>query len=152
MTKPFTTRRQFVIRFDGLPVLIEAQIAFCNYTIMNATADGASYEFSDDDMEAFEQFVESWIETTPTQALNLETYRTEVFTVTSIGGDILAIETADGYHVPRSSPTFTEAAEAWHIDREYTEAVESDQPRLAAIAGYLRPVPTQQGHGYRRAA
>ena len=46
----------------------------------------------------------------------------------------------------------TEASEAFFIDHQYAEAVESDQPHLAA--GYLHPEPYPQsaGIGYRRAA
>ena len=78
------------------------------------------------------------------------------FTVRHNGPYIVAIFARCGALVPQSSPQFTETAEAFHIDREYAEVVESDQVRAAALAGFLHPVPrpfpSSAGHGYRRAA
>ncbi len=152
---PFSTRRTFSINLSGTPVEIDAEIAFASYTIMRATdAAGRPFDVSLDDLEVFETTVERMIERTETRAVNLETGQTETFTVASLGSDILAIQNAGGYVLPRCCPTWSEVAESWHLDREYTEAVESDQPRRAALAGFLhpRPLPNQQGHGLRRAA
>ena len=102
---------------------IDAEITFTSYAIMRATCPaGRPFDVSLDDLETFESYVEALIESTTTRALNLETGRTETFTVTSWGNDILAIQSM-GYTLPRHSPTWTEAAEAWHLDREYAEAV-----------------------------
>ena len=154
MNTPFTTTRQFTISMSGTPVTVEAQIAFASYMIMCATgADGRPFEVSLDDLETFESYVEARIESTTTRALDLDTGREEIFTVASIGSDVLAILNVGGYVLPRCTPTFSEVIEAWHIDREYTAAIESDQPRAAAFAGYPpRPTVSQQGIGYRRAA
>ncbi len=155
MQKQFTTTRSFTINFSGTPVEIEAVIAFCAYSIMSARCPaGLPFDVSLDDLEVFESYVEGMIRTTSTQAVNLETGQTETFTVTSWGTDILAIQNAGSFTLPRHTPTWTEAAEAWHLDRQYAEVVESDQPQAAAAAGFLRPVPipSQQGIGYRRAA
>ncbi len=87
------------------------------------------------------------------EAFDVMTGALHRFTVHHDKGRVLEIRYAEGYSVPKSSPQFTESAEAFHIDREYAEAVESDQPRLAALAGYQpRPIPSQRGIGYRRAA
>ncbi len=66
--------------------------------------------------------------------LHLETGREETFTVTSLGADILAIQNVGGYVLPRCSPTWSEVAESWHLDREYSAAIASDEPRAAALA------------------
>lgn len=66
--------------------------------------------------------------------LHLETGWEETFTVTSLGADILAIQNVGGYVLPRCSPTWSEVAESWHLDREYSAAIESDEPRAAALA------------------
>ena len=86
--------------------------------------------------------------------LHLETGREETFTVTSLGVDILAIQNVGGYVLPRHTPTWSEVAESWHIDKEFAEATESDEPCAAALAGYLHPepYPNSAGHGLRRAA
>ena len=154
MQKQFTTTRSFTINMSGTPVEIEAQIAHCAYTIMRATdTAGRPFDVSLDDLEVFESTVECMISRTETRALNLETGTPEVFTVVSMGADILAIENTGGYVLPRHMPTWSEVAESWHLDREYSAATESDQPHLAALAGYpARPIPSQQGIGYRRAA
>ncbi len=154
MQKQFTTTRSFTINMSGTPVEIEAEIAFCAYSIMRATCPaGRPFDVTLDDLEVFEQHVEALITSTTTQALNLETGSVESFTVTSWGNDILAIQSM-GYTLPRHSPTWTEAAEAFHIDREFGMAIESDQPHAAHVAGFLhpQPIPSQQGIGYRRAA
>ena len=154
MQKQFTTTRSFTINFSGTPVEIEAEIAFCAYSIMSARCPaGLPFDVSLDDLEIFESYVEALITSTTTQALSLETGQMESFTVTAWGSDILAIQNGT-YSLPRHSPTWTEAAEAWHIDRQYAEAVESDAPHAAHVAGFLhpQPIPSQQGIGYRRAA
>ena len=68
--------------------------------------------------------------------------------------DILAIQSVGAFVLPRHSPTWSEVAESWHLDRQYAEAIDSDAPRAVAAAGFLRPapVPSQQGFGLRRAA
>ena len=160
MQSQFTTTRQFTLPLQGQMVQVEAMIAFCAYQITRATGpNGLPFDVTLDDLEVFESFVEAQITTTETRAFNMETRRMEVFSVTSWGPDILAIASADGVAVPRHTPTFTEVAESFLIDRQYNEAVESDQPHAAALAGYLHPLPvavkpfpSSAGHGYRRAA
>ncbi len=162
--------KTFLINLSGTACQIEAMISFTSYIITDVIAlDGFPVDFGEDEMEVFEAHVESRITATTLQALDLDTYATATFTVHDIDGVILAIEHESGHTVQRNSPTWTEAAEAWHIDRQwaeaaeawhldrqYVEAVESDQPAAAALAGFLRPVPVpipnQQGIGYRRAA
>ena len=154
MQKQFTTTRSFLINLSGTTVEIEAEISFTAYQIMSTRCPaGLPFDVSLDDLEIFESYVEEQITSTTTQALNLETGQMESFTVTAWGSDILAIQNGT-YSLPRHSPTWTEAAEAWHIDREFNEAVESDQPHAAHVAGFLHPQPilSQQGIGYRRAA
>ena len=146
--------KTFTIDLSGTPCEIDAMISFTAYQILDVRpSDGYGFEFEEEHMEIFEQYVEEQITSTTTQALNLETGRMETFTVTAWGSDILAIQNGT-YSLPRHTPTWTEAAEAWHIDREFEMAVESDVPHLAAAAGYIHPVPipSQQGIGYRRAA
>ncbi len=146
--------RSFTIDLSGTAVEIDAEISFTAYQIMRAVCPaGLPFDVSLDDLEIFESYVEEQITTTTTQALNLETGQMETFTVTAWGSDILAIQNGT-YSLPRHSPTWTEAAEAFHIDREFNEAVESDQPHAAHVAGFLhpQPIPSQQGIGYRRAA
>ena len=151
--------RTFLINLRGTSVEIDAEITFCAYQIMRATCPaGRPFDVSLDDLEVFETTIEQMIQTVETRAVNLETGQTETFTVTSWGADILAIENAGGYVLPRCTPTFSEVAEAFALDREYAEAVESDQPHAAGRAGYLRPVPVpvpspqRTGFGLRRAA
>jgi len=133
MQKRFTTTRSFTISLSGTPVEIEAQISHCAYTIMRATdTAGCPFEVSLEDLEVFESYVEGMIRTTSTQAVNLETGQTETFLVHAIGSDILAIQNNGGYVLPRCSPTFSEVSEAWCLDREFAEVVESDQPHAAA--------------------
>ena len=146
--------RTFTIDLSGTPCEIDAMISYASYIIMDVRpSDGFPFEFTADDMETFEQYVEEQITSTTLRALDLDTYQTAIFTVHAFGSDILAIVHESGHTVERNSPTWTEAAEAFHIDREFTEAVESDQPHFAAFAGYPpRPVPPQGGIGYRRAA
>ena len=148
--------RTFSLNLSGTDVQIEAMISFTSYIITNVlTADGWPVnDFSADDMEVFEAHVESRINATTLQALDLDTYATASFTIHDLDGVILAIEHESGHVVERNTPTWTEAAEAWHLDRQYAEALESDAPHAAAAAGFLRPVPVPQnsGIGYRRAA
>ena len=152
--------RTFTIDLSGTPVEIEAAISFTAYEIMRATCPaGLPYDVSLDDLEIFEQFVESRITSTTLKALDLDTYKTASFTVHAYGSDILAIEHESGHTVKRNSPTWTEVVESWFIDRQYAEAVESDQPHLAALAGFPPrsiPVPVPQnagvGNRYRIAA
>ena len=147
--------RTFSINLSGRLVEIDAEITFTSYEIMRATdRAGRPFDVSLDDLEVFESTVERMIERTETRAVDMETGRTETFTVVSMGADVLAIENTGGYVLPRHTPTWSEVAEAWELDRLAVEAMESDQPRAAALAGFLhpRPLPNQQGHGYRRAA
>ncbi len=113
-TKPFTTTRCFSINLSGTPVEIEAQIGHCAYIIMRATdTAGRPFDVSLDDLEVFETTVERMIERTETRAVDMETGRTEPFTVASMGADILAIQNVGGYVLPRCSPTGSERAESW---------------------------------------
>ncbi len=149
--------RTFLINLSGTAVEIDAEITFTSYAIMRATCPaGRPFDVSLDDLEIFEQFVESRITSTTLQALDLDTYATASFTVHAYGNDILAVVHESGHTVERNSPTWSEVVESWFIDREFQMAVESDQPHLAAVAGYLHPapVPSQQGIGnrYRLAA
>ena len=147
--------RTFLINLSGTACQIEAMISFTSYIITDVIdADGYPVEFGEDEMEVFEQHVDARIRSTTLKALDLDTYATATFTVHDIDGHILAIEHESGHTVERNSPTWTEAAEAWHIDRQYAEVVESDAPHAAAAAGFLHaePIPSQQGIGYRRAA
>ena len=149
--------KTFLINLSGTDVQIEAMISFASFAITDVISlDGHPVQFGEAEMEQFEQHVEARIKRTSTQAFDLSTFKPTTFTVHDLDGVILAIEHESGHIVERNSPTFSEVAESWAIDREYAEAVESDQPHLAAAAGFLRPVPvpTQQGIGntYRRAA
>ena len=147
--------RTFTIDLSGTTCEIDAMIGYASYIIMDVRpSDGFPFEFTADDMEIVEQFIESRITSTTLQALDLDTYATATFTVHAYGSDILAIVHESGHVVERNSPVWTEVVEAWFIDREFEMAVESDAPHAAAAAGFLRPVPTQQGIGnrYRRAA
>ena len=70
MQKQFTTTRSFTINFSGTPVAIEAEIAFCAYSIMSARCPaGLPFDVSLDDLEIFESYVEDRITSTTTQAL-----------------------------------------------------------------------------------
>ncbi len=146
--------RTFLINLSGTAVEIEAAISFTAYSIMRATCPaGLPFDITLDHLETFEQFVESRITSTTLQALDLDTYATASFVLHAYGNDVLAIVHEAGHVVERNSATWSEVVESWFIDREFNEAVESDQP---AAAGFLRPVPmpTQQGVGnqYRIAA
>ena len=147
--------KNFRLNLSGAAVQISALIAFCAYEIMQATdANGQRYDVSLHDLEVFESFVESRITSTTLPAIDQDTYETVSFTVHAYGSDILAIVHESGHTVERNSPTWSEVAESWDLDRQYAEALDSDAPQVAAAAGFLRPVPipSQQGFGYRRAA
>ena len=147
--------KTFLINLSGTDVQIEAMISFTSFIITNVIGlDGFDFDFEEEHMEIFEQFVESRINSTTLQALDLDTYQTATFTVHDIDGHILAIEHESGHTVERNSPTFSEVSESWHLDRQFNEAIDSDAPHAAAAAGFLRPVPVPQnaGIGYRRAA
>jgi len=147
--------KTFLLNLSGTEVQIEAMISFTSYIITDVIAlDGFPVDFTEDDMETFEEFVEGRINATTLQALDLDTFKTATFTIHDLDGVILAIEHESGHVVARNSPTFSEVSEAWHLDREFSEALDSDAPQAAAVAGFLRPVPVPQnsGIGYRRAA
>lgn len=152
-THPLANTRTFTLDLRGTPVEIEAAITGASAEIIRATApDGASFSVTCSDLDTIEAAL---FEETPVEALDFTLGRREQFQVRHMGDLIAAIFTASGALVPPSGEQFTETAEAFHIDREYAEAVESDQPRAAARAGFLfptHPIPTQQGIGYRRAA
>ena len=65
----------------------------------------------------------------------------------------LTCDDLDVIEQARFETTLAEADD-FFIDRQYTEATESDQPRAAALAGYLHPRewPPNAGHGLRRTA
>ena len=147
--------RTFIIDLSVTATKIEAMISFTAYIITGAIGlDGYAVDFGEDEMEAFEAHVDARIVSTTLQALDLDTFKTVNFTVHAIDGVILAIEHESGHVVERNSATWTEVVESWFIDREYAEVVESDQPHLAAIAGFIHPVtvPNQSGNRYRLAA
>ncbi len=155
--EPMKLAKTFTIDLSGTTCEIDAMIGYASYIIMDVRpSDGFPFEFTADDMETFEQYVEERITSTTLKALDLDTYQMRDFTVHVYGSDILAIVHESGHTVERNSATWSEVVESWFIDREYEMAVESDQPHLAAVAGFLRPIPlpTQQGVGnqYRRAA
>ena len=148
-------QRSFLLDLSGTEVQIEAMISFTSYIITDVISlDGYPVDFTEADMETFEAHVDARIVSTSLRALDLDTYHEATFTVHDIDGVILAIEHESGHVVERNSPTWTEAAEAWSLDRQYAEAIDSDAPQAAAAAGFLRPVPVPQnaGIGYRRAA
>ena len=153
--EPMKLLRTFTIDLSGTPCEIDAMISFTSYVIMDVRAgDGYGFEFEEEHMETFEEHVDARINSTTLKALDLDTYSEASFTVHDLDGVILAIEHESGHVVQRNSPTWSEVAESWAIDREFQMAVESDQPHAAALAGFLRPVPvpSQQGIGLRRAA
>ena len=147
--------RTFSINLNGTAVEIEAAISFVSYEIMSARCPaGRPFDVSLDDLEVFETFVESRITSTTLQALDLDTFKPTTYVLHAYGNDILNIQHESGHTVKRNSPTWSEVVESWFIDREYAEALDSDQPHAAAAAGFLhpQPFPSQQGHGMRRAA
>ena len=149
--------RTFSISLNGTSVAIEAEISFTAYEILNARCPaGLPFDVSLDHLETFEAYVESRITSTTLQALDLDTYAPASFVLHAYGNDVLAIVHEAGHVVERNSATWSEVVESWFIDREYTEAIESDAPRAAAAAGFLRPVPIpspqRTGFGLRRAA
>lgn len=150
-----TVNRTFHLPVAGEPAQVEALISYTAYEIQSVTRDGSPVEMSLDDLEAFERHVDSQIQRAEVFAHCFDTGQTEVFTVITHRRSVLAvINNRSGFSYPHSSPQFTEVAESWHIDTEAAEAVESDQPHAAVIAGYIHPQPSpnSQGHGYRRAA
>ena len=154
---PMKLAKTFLINLSGTACQIEAMISFTSYIITDVIAlDGFPVDFGEDEMEVFEAHVESCITATTIEALDLDTFKPTRFEVHAIDGVILAIEHESGHVVERNSATFSEVSEAWHLDRQFNEAVESDQPGAAHVAGYLHlqpvPSPQQAGHGYRRAA
>ncbi len=151
--------KTFLINLSGTACQIEAMISFTSYIITDVIAlDGFPVDFGEDEMEVFEAHVESRITATTLQALDLDTYATATFTVHDIDGVILAIEHESGHVVERNCPTWSEVGEAWNLDRQFNEALDSDAPQAAAAAGFLRPVPVpvpsprRTGFGLRRAA
>ena len=144
--------RTLTLSLRGTQVEIEAHVERDTAEIHRATtSDGAPFDVTCDDLDTIEAAI---FESTTVEALDFTLGRNEPFTVRHNGAHIVAIFAACGALVPFSSPQFTETAEAFHIDRQYAEAVDSDQPRAAALAGYLHPAahPHSAGHGYRRAA
>jgi len=156
MHMPFTTRRTFTISLQGRPCQVEASISHTAYEIGRISANGCTVTITLDDLEIIEAHIDASIQTTETEAYNFTSGRMERFQVVSHQGSVLAVIDTGGYSLPRHSPQFSEAAEAFALDQEYAEAVESDAPHVAAAAGFLRPVPVPQnagvGNRYRRAA
>ncbi len=141
----------FTIDLRGAPATVEARIEKATAEILRATdAEGLPFDVSCDDLDTIEAAI---FETTETEAFDFSAGRNHRFTVRHNGEHIVAIFNTGGFLLPEHCPQFTETAEAFLLDRQYAEAVESDQPHLATIAGYpARPIPSQQGIGYRRAA
>ncbi len=146
--------RTFHLPLHGHPATVAALISYTSYDILEATGRaGRKLDVTCDDLDIIEAHIDSQIVTSETEAYCFESGRLETFKVISHQGSVLAVINTGGYSLPHYCPQFTEGAEAFALDQEYAEAVESDQPRLAALAGYpARPIPNQQGHGYRRAA
>ncbi len=146
--------RTFRLPLHGHPATVEALISYTSYDILNVTGRAArKLDVTCDDLDIIEAHIDSQIQTTETEAFDFSSGRMQRFQVVSHRGEVLAVIDTGGYSLPRHTPQWTEAAEAWHLDREFNEAVKSDQPHLAALAGYPpRPIPNQQGHGLRRAA
>ena len=151
----FSAARHFTIQLNGSPVQIEAAISATTNEIFAVNdANGEPVETTSADLDAIEAQLDAIQETT-FDAIDPDSGAVETVTVVSLGLNIMWIVRADGSTVARSSAQFTEYAECFHIDREYAAAVDSDQPHAAARAGFLfptHPIPTQQGHGLRRAA
>ncbi len=144
--------RTFTIDLRGTPVEVEARIEKTTAEILRATdAEGLPFDVTCDDLDTIEAAI---FETTETEAYDFRAGRNHRFTVRHNGEHIVAIFNTGGFLLPEHCPQFTETAEAFLIDRQYNEAVESDQPRRAALAGYLHPQPQPHsaGHGLRRAA
>ena len=149
--QPVLNTRTFTLDLRGTPVEIEATIDGASASIERATADGHPFNVTCDDLDTIERAI---FDETAVEAFDFTLRRRERFRVRHNGPEIVAIFTACGALVPPSGEQFTETAEAFHIDREYAEAIESDQPRLAAMAGFLhaQPFTHLSGHGLRRAA
>ena len=146
--------RTFRLPLHGHPATVEALISYTSYDILEATGRaGRKLDVTCDDLDIIEAHIDSQIVTSETEAYCFESGRMERFQIVSHQGSVLAVINTGGYSLPRHTPQWTEAAEAFALDQEYAEAAESDQPHLAVLAGYpARPIPSQQGHGYRRAA
>ena len=151
-TKQLTLVRTFTIDLRGTFVEVEATICKATAEILRATgADGLHFDVTCDDLDTIEAAI---FEETVTEAFDFTAGRNQRFTVRHNGDHIVCIFSPGGFLLPEHSPQFTETAEAFFIDRQYNEAVESDQPRHAALAGYFHPepYPNNAGHGHRRAA
>ncbi len=138
---------------DG--VTVEAEVNGEHATVTRTTGgDGQPVETTPDDLDRIERHLFPVGDIAIVDALDLGTGNTESFLVTHEQGRVVTVRREHGGVVAHNSPQFTEVAEAWHIDREYAEAVESDQPHAAALAGYIHPQewPNSSGHGLRRAA
>ena len=147
--------RSFTINLSGTDVQINAEISFTAYQIMRARCPaGLPFDITLDHLEIFESYVEGRISTTTLKALDLDTFKPTTFQVHAYGNDVLAIVHESGHVVQRNSATWSEVVESWFIDRQFNEAIESETPHLAHVAGYTRPqpFPSQSGIGYRRAA
>jgi len=149
--------RTFHLPLHGHPATVEALISYTSYDILEATGRaGRKLDVTCDDLDTIEAHIDATIQTTETEAYCFESGRMERFQIVSHQGSVLAVIDTGGYSLPRHSPQFSEAAEAFALDQEYAEAVESDAPHVAAAAGFLRPVPVPQnagvGNRYRLAA
>ena len=150
--KQLSLVRTFTIDLRGTPVEVEARIEKASAEILSATdPEGVPFDVTCNDLDTIEAAI---FEETETEAFDFRTGRNRRFTVRHNGEHIVCIFNSGGCLLPEHSPQFTETAEAFLLDRRYNEAVESDQPRLAALAGYIHPepYPNSAGHGYRRAA
>ena len=146
--------RTITINLHGQRRQIEAEITRASYTIFAIRdAHGCAVSTTCDDLDEIERQLDQ-VKEDNLDAIDPDTGSVERFCVVSLFGNILWILREDGSTVRRSSPAYTEAAECWHIDREYREAVESEEPRAAALAGYIHPKewPHSSGHGLHRAA
>ncbi len=144
--------RTFTIDLRGAPVEVEARIEKATAEILRVTdAEGQALDVSCDDLDTIEAAI---FEETETEAYDFTAGRNVRFRVRHNGEHIVAIFNTGGFLLPEHCPQYTETAEAFLLDREYTAAIESDQPRAAALAGYIHPQPQPHsaGHGLRRAA
>ncbi len=144
--------RTFTIDLRGTSVDVEARIEKATAEILRATdTEGLPFDVTCDDLDIIEAVI---FETTETEAYDFRAGRNHRFTVRHNGEHIVAIFNTGGFLLPEHCPQFTETAEAFLLDRQYNEAVESDQPCAAALAGYVHPepYPNSAGHGLRRAA
>ena len=115
--------RTFHLSLNGSPAQIEALISHTSYEILDATSAGRPVDLSLEELERFEQHVDSQIKTTETEAYCFESGRMERFQIVSHQGSVLAVIDTGSCSLPRHTPQFTEAAEAFALDQEYADQV-----------------------------